>query len=159
MAQERPNRILEWYLLAKEHLPELRRGFAEWLSLVREEPRLLWETTAFRYGVYGVSALIAIWMVTAFVGFLQPPNTRARREATTANYYVICTNPSCGERFMVNREFGFRDFPVECPKCRKETGMAGRKCNSKACGGVWVVPVEEGDGSKCPRCGTAFATP
>jgi hypothetical protein len=140
-------------------MPELRRGFVEWLEQVREEPRLLWETPAVRYGAYGVCALLALWALTTFIGWVQPPNTTVRPEATTADYHIICTGADCGHHFVVNRKFGFRDFPVECPKCKRATGFAARKCNSRDCNGAWVIPVPQDDISKCPRCGTKFAAP
>ena len=46
MAQEKPNRLTEWYLALREHAPTLRQGFGDWLEAVRAEPVLLWQTPA-----------------------------------------------------------------------------------------------------------------
>ena len=159
MAQEPPKRIVEWYLLARARAPEVRRLAAEWLSQVLEEPRLLWETPTLRYLVYGSGGLLAVWLFVGLVNMFQPANQAARPAATTADYHVICADPECGRHFQINRKFGFRAFPVQCPACRGETGRAARRCSSPTCKGAWVVPVDDGGARGCPRCATEFATP
>ena len=41
MAQEDPNKLVEWLLAFREHAPVVRRRFLDWLEVVREEPVLL----------------------------------------------------------------------------------------------------------------------
>jgi len=154
MAQERPNRLAEWLILFRKQMPVMREHFAGWLTAVREEPRLLWETLAIRCAVYGLSGLMLIWSVTTFTGWLTPPPPpNARSAATTADFHVVCSDTDCGYHFVIHRPFGFRKFPVQCPKCKRETGAFARRCNSATCGGRWVAPVQMEQGTNCPLCG------
>lgn len=154
MAQERPNRLVEWLAVAREHWPEVRRGISEWTAQVREEPQLIWATPAVRYAVYGTGALLAAWFITFAIGLITPPlPAAAKPQATTADYHVLCTNPACGHHFIINRKFGFRGFPVDCSKCGKNTGAAARQCNSPTCRGKWIVPKESPGQAQCPVCG------
>jgi len=157
MAQERPNRLAEWFTAARDHAPQVRRSAGEWLQQVREEPRLIWETPAVRYATYGVVALIGGWLVTVAVAMITPPPPAgAKPEATTADFHVLCANDTCGHHFVINRKFGFSKFPVECPRCKKQTGMAARRCDSPTCRGRWIVPVAKDGGLTCPSCGVRF---
>jgi len=154
MAQEKPNRWVEWLLLIRERAPEIRTRFNEWFYSCREEPRLIWQTPPVRYAVFGLSGLIVIWIVVGLVETFAPaPPAAAQPEATTAVYHVLCTSPDCGEHFAIERHFGFRDFPVECPKCGRKTGERAFKCNSQTCQGRWVIPVMVDDQPTCPICG------
>jgi hypothetical protein len=157
MPQERPNRLVEWWLLLKRQTPLMRQYVADWFAAVREEPYLIWQTPAIRYAVYGVGGLMLVWIVTGIVSaMVPPPPAGAQPRATTADFHVLCTNPSCGEHFVINRKFGFKAFPVKCIKCGLNTGYAARKCNSSTCRGRWVVPFKEEAVHKCPHCGKAF---
>ena len=61
MAQEDRNRLVEWYgILCKQGIA-VRRGVAMWWEAAKEEPRLIWETPAIRYGTYGVCGLFLLW--------------------------------------------------------------------------------------------------
>jgi len=157
MAQERPNRLAEFVMLLRKNVPLLREQLEVWASEIREHPRLLWETTAIRYTVYAGGGLLAAWLLTLFVGFLTPPPPAgAKSTATTADYHVICSDPSCAYHFVIKREFGFTGFPIECPKCKKPTGISARRCNSATCQGRWVAPVEVDGVKNCPICGAAL---
>ncbi len=153
MAQERPNRLVEWVMLIRKNVPILREQARDWALEVRDEPRLLWEAAAIRYVAYGVVAVFLVWGVTFAVGMLTPPPPAgARAQATTADYHVICSDPSCGYHFVIQREFGFHGFPIQCPMCKKQAGASARRCNSSSCGGRWVAPVESNGKMKCPAC-------
>jgi hypothetical protein len=157
MAQERPNRLVEWLLLLREQWPVARRKFEEWLAQVREEPVLFWETTAVRYVIYGLAAIVLSAVALKARSWIVPPSSvSAVKRATTADYHVICTNASCGHHFVIHEKFGFHGFPVECPKCRQKTGEQARKCTSKTCQSRWVAPLEKNGASICPHCGTGF---
>ncbi len=157
MAYEGPNRLAEWYTALREQVPVVRKGFADWLEQVREEPWLIWETPAVRYLVYGFGAFITVWCVTFVIGFITPPPPKgAREQATSADFHVVCVDASCHNHFVMRREFGFDDFPVQCPKCMKQSGQAARPCNSQTCGGRWVAPVEANGKKTCPVCGGVF---
>ena len=157
MAQERPNRLVEWLLLARRQLPVMREHFDLWLEAVREEPRLIWETQAVRYAVYGVSGLVLVWGVTSIAGWVAPPPPpSARPAATTADFHVVCSDTACAHHFVMNRPFGFSKFPVECPQCKRITGVSARRCNSTTCGGNWVAPRRSEVGLQCPICGARF---
>ena len=153
MAQERPNRLVEWLMLVRRQWPVVREHFVAWLEAVREEPRLAWETSAVRYVVYGMAGLVSVWLVTTLIGWLTPPPPpSARPTATTADFHVVCSNSKCAHHFVINRKFGFDDFPVECPQCKRETGVSARRCNSASCGGRWIAPLRSDQGLQCPLC-------
>ena len=157
MAQEPPNRFTEWLGLLREEATYLREVVGEWLEQVREEPSLIWATPAIRYTTYGLCAAALIWVVSGVAGAITPPPpASARPTATTADFHVVCTNPSCENHFVIHREFGFRRFPVQCQRCQRETGFSARKCGSTNCMGRWVAPVREETGLTCPRCGARF---
>lgn len=157
MAQEDPNRLAEWLLAFREHAPVIRRRFLDWLEVVREEPVLLWHTPVIRYATYGAGGLMLVWMATGLVAMIvPPPPASARPTATTADFHVICNDADCGRHFVIHREFGFRGFPVACPKCDRPSGMKARPCNSASCQGRWIVPEQQDDRVRCPVCGDRF---
>lgn len=157
MAQERPNRLVELWLLARKQWPVARQHFERWLEAVREEPRLIWETVAIRYSVYGLGAILLATVVVKGVGMITPPPpASAKAAASTADFHVVCAQPQCGHHFVIHRKFGFRGFPVECPKCKQKTGAQARKCPSPACQGQWVAPSKQGNVVTCPHCGARF---
>lgn len=157
MAQEHRSRLAEWVMLLRKNVPLWREHVADWAAEVREEPRLLWEASPIRYATYGVGTILAVWLVTLVVGFLTPPPPAgAKAAATTADYHIICSDPACAYHFIVQREFGFHDFPIECSKCNKRTGVSARRCNSPTCQGRWVAPIEVDGATKCPICGAAM---
>ncbi len=148
------SRLVEWFVLVKdEWLPSQRARLVAWGEAVREEPYLICQTPAIRYGVYGLGSLLAVWVLVWTVSLLEPaPVKNARPRATTAAYDVVCTDPTCGHHFMINRKFGFKKFPVECSKCRQRTGQRARRCSSPACSGGFVAPTEVEDQLRCPEC-------
>jgi len=157
MAQEGPNRLAEWLLLARRQWPVVRKHFDQWLAAVREEPALIWQTVAIRYAVYGLSATVVVLVAAKAIALLTPPPpASARPVASTADYHVVCSNQQCGHHFVIHRKFGFRGFPVPCPECSKETGMQARKCPSPQCQGRWVTPQRSDGALQCPRCGQPF---
>lgn len=157
MAYEGPNRLFEWYQASRAQVLALRRGFGNWMDQVREEPSLIWETPAVRYVVYGFGALISVWSVTFLIEFITPPPpSGARPQASTADFHVICEDATCNQHFVVHREFGFDDFPVQCTKCGKQTGEAARPCNSTTCQGRWVAPTSTDGKKTCPICQGVF---
>ncbi|MBI4716652.1 MAG: hypothetical protein HY763_02525 [Planctomycetes bacterium] len=154
MAQEKPNRIVEWVLLMRQHLPVVRQHALDWVAACREEPWRIWHTPAVRYLAYGIGGLVAAWMVVAFVNSFAPPlPASAKPMATTADFHVVCADPGCGHHFLIHRPFGFRRFPVTCPKCDRETGVHARLCGSPQCGGRWVAPAETDGVVVCSQCG------
>ena len=154
MAQEKPNRLVEWLLLARKQWPVARRHFDDWWAAVREEPALFWQTVAVRYVVYGLSAFLLMFVLVKGVSLITPPPpASAKPAATTADFHVVCSNAKCGHHFVIHRKFGFRSFPVVCPHCKNETGIAARKCTSESCKGQWVAPQKSSDGLTCPHCG------
>lgn len=156
MAQEQHNRFVEWLHLLRNQLPIFRRQAAQWAGEVREEPRLLWETPAVRYVTYGVVGLVLLLVASRIPRMFGPPlPPNAKAVAKTADYHVICTDEDCGHHFVINREFGFRGFPVHCPKCQKETGHQAIRC---ACG-RWIVPEVRDGASYCPECSARVPSP
>lgn len=157
MAQERRNRLAEWLLLAREQAPILRQHFREWLAAVRAEPSLIWQTPAVRYATYAVVGLFLLMMVgkiRAMIG--PPPSVSVREAASTVDFRVKCSSADCGHDFVLHREFGFRGFPVECPECKRKTGVRARQCFSHECNGRWRAPEGSGRDSSCPVCGEAL---
>ncbi len=141
MAQEKPNRLREWYLAFREHAPTLRQGFGDWLEAVRAEPVLLWQTPAVRYAVYSVVVVVLAlslrWGVSAMT---PPPPTGAREVATSADFHVICAHPDCGKHFVIRRAFGFNGFPVSCPHCGQSEGLRAVSCTADDCTQRWMLP-------------------
>lgn len=157
MAQEKPNRMAEWVMLLRKNAPVAMDYAQKWLGQVREDPHLLWETPAVRYFTYGVGAIVLSWFLMFFVRIFTPPApVGAKDPAVTADYHVVCSDPTCEYNFIITREFGFDRFPVLCDRCRKETGMPGRRCYSSKCQGRWVAPVAKNERQECPRCGAVF---
>jgi hypothetical protein len=158
MAQEGPNRWAEWLAAVRQGAPRVREAFDAWLGQVREEPSLIWQTPVVRYVTYCTLGLLGVWMVTAGVELITPPPpASAKPEATSADFHVVCSDSSCGQHFVIHREFGFRKFPVECARCKKPKGSAARRCSSPDCQGRWVAPLKDDQGrASCPNCGNNF---
>jgi len=153
MAQESPNRLVEWYLALREWAPTVPRRLREWRDAVRAEPALIWETLTVRYSVYGLAGLTLIMIASSLSGWIAPPAPAGvRGPSNEADFHVICNDPKCGEHFLITRKKNFDDFPVQCPKCKQQTGYAARRCTSTTCGGKWVVPVIRDGVRYCPRC-------
>ena len=141
MAQEKPNKLLEWYLALREHAPTLREGFSKWLEAVRAEPVLVWQTPAVRYTVYVLGGLLLAWFLsTAATLVTPPPPIGAREVATSADFHVICSDPYCRKHFVIRRAFGFSSFPVRCPHCEQSTGLRALPCTDDDCTHRWVLP-------------------
>jgi len=153
MAQERPNRLVEWLLLARKQAPIVKQHFLDWLDECRQEPRLIWETAAVRYTTYLIAGMILIKVVsTSVTAFAPPPPASSKPLATTADFHVLCADSACRAHFVIHRRFGFDDFPVQCPVCKKETGQAARQCLSAKCRGDWRIPSAKSEGQVCPAC-------
>ena len=156
MAYEEPSQFREWVNAIRGQIPILREHLENWIQAVRTEPRLLWETVALRYTVYVLAGMIAMWACLGVAHSIAPPLAADTAPATTADFHVVCTRPECGHHWVINRELGFDDFPIVCPKCQNRTGAEARRCNSKQCGGRWVSPTWRDCVRVCPRCGQKF---
>jgi len=158
MAHEKPNRLSEWILIVRAQVPVWRAHLVKWFEAVREEPRLIWETPAVRFSTYGLAAIIFFSIITSIPNWVASPMPEGASEpATTADFHVVCSNPDCGYHFVVDRELGFDDFPVLCPRCEQQTAHKARRCMSAKCRGRWVIPQQsQGDGLCCPVCGEPF---
>lgn len=152
------SRVSEWFVLLKdEWLPSQWARLVAWGGAVREEPYLIWQTPTIRYGVYALGCLLGVWVLVWAASLLEPaPVKDARPRAQTANFHVVCTNPECGHHFMIAREFGFKKFPVECPKCQQRTGQRATRCNSAACRGRFVATIEIDGELRCSQCGAVL---
>ncbi len=135
----------------KEWLPSVRLRLGEWVDVCRAEPALIWQTPAVRYTTYATLALIGVYILSAVAGLFGP--ARVAEPARTADFNVVCTNPACGHHFVINRKFGYDDFPVQCPKCRQETGARALRYKDGPCAGQWA-PVQTGDAGQLqlPPC-------
>lgn len=154
MAQEKPSKIAEWIVAVRGHAPVLFGQLSEWFQEARKEPRLFWETAAIRYVVYITVGLILVTGVKWGSSMIAaPPPESAVPQARTADFHVLCSDQKCGHHYVINRKFGFSSFPVACPKCKKETGMAAVKCYSPKCKGRWTYLQTVDSLSKCARCG------
>lgn len=157
MAQEDPNRFAEWILLIRKNWPVVREHFDDWLEAVRAEPILLWETSTIRYTVYGVGAIIVVWVASMGVNMMTPPPpANASPVAITADFHVVCSDPECNHHFVIHRAMKFNKFPIDCPQCRRKTGEKAWRCNSSHCKGRWVAPDNRDGALYCPECGRKF---
>ena len=160
MSAPRDNRLITWYLLLKdEWLPAQWTRLKDWFSAVRAEPHLFWQTPQVRYGGIAVGVLVAVWFLAGLARMLEPANAREMQpQATTATFHVLCTNPDCKHHFLVERKFGFDDFPVQCPRCKQKTGQHAVRCVSTLCGGKYVAPIEMDGELRCPECGAVLGS-
>ncbi|HUU83172.1 MAG TPA: hypothetical protein VM243_06670 [Phycisphaerae bacterium] len=158
MPSPQRSRFVEWFVLLRdEWLPSQRERITAWYEVVREEPFLIWHTPAIRYGVYALGCLLAVWLLVWAASLLEPaPAKDAGPRARTANFHVVCSDPECGHHFMIAREFGFKKFPVKCPKCGEKTGQRGVRCNSPACRGRFVTTTTIDGELRCNQCGAVL---
>lgn len=157
MAQEKPNRMAELVALLRKNAPIARDHAREWFGHVREDPQILWGTPVIRYTAYGLGALVLSWVLVFVIRVFTPPAPPGAKDpAVTADYHVVCSDPACEYNFVLTREFGFDRFPVTCDRCKKETGMPGRRCHSSKCQGRWVAPLTNEGRQVCPHCGAIF---
>ena len=106
-----------------------------------------------RYATYGLAAVVLCWFGLGLADAMSPvPVALTKPKATSADFHVMCTNRSCNRHFVIHREFGFRKFPVACPKCKKKTGAEARRCHSPTCQGRWIAPRLVDGVRKCPYC-------
>ena len=157
MAQEKPNPIAEWLQVVRGQAPVVRARAAAWLAAARSDPSLIWRTPAVRYVSYGLVAAVLFVAMRAGMGmFTTPLPPDAGSHATSGDFHVVCSSETCRNHFVIHRDFGFDDFPVECAKCRKTTGLVARRCYSAKCSGRWVAPRRRGATRACPQCGSEF---
>jgi hypothetical protein len=160
MAQEKPKKLANLVVTVREGAPEVRRRLGHFVDVVRENPRDAWASAGVRYTVYLLGAMIGLALAGYVSNWIAPPGPAdARERAETADFHVLCTDPACLNHFVIHEEFGFRKFPVECPKCHKKTGQRAIRCNSPTCQGAWAVPLVTERGLKCPGCGASFPAP
>lgn len=139
---------------AKAWGPAARARIGEWYEACREEPSLIWQTSAVRYAVYVAGGVLLAMTLSFVVSLLTPPAPEgARPRARSADFHVLCDDPACGVHFVITRRFGFDDFPVNCPKCNALTGEPAVRCLSAQCGGAWVIAVQEDGTWRCRACG------
>ena len=151
MPVQKDSKLGQWIAAIREGWPSVRARFDDWRDAVREEPVLIWQTSAIRYSVYGLGALIAVSLLIWAVEAVQPVEVAPTAE--TADFHVLCTASGCGHHFVINEEFDFDDFPVVCPKCQNKNGYRALHCVSKTCRSRWVVPNKKNDELRCPHCG------
>ncbi len=157
MAQEKPNRFVEWLLIARQNYPVLRRRLAAWGEAVREEPALIWRTAATRYTIYLLGLIVLLWGASAVSHSLAGVTSESIPDrATTGDFHVVCSRVDCEHHFVIHRKLGFDDFPVKCSKCEQETGTAARRCTSQECKGRWTAPEPRDGKPYCPYCGESF---
>lgn len=157
MAQEYPNRLAEWIVILRKKLPVARQHFNDWIETVRDEPILLWETSAIRYATYGLGLALVVWIaMQGLEMFVLPIPSNAGPTTTTADFHVVCSDAECEYHFVIHRTFGFKKFPIDCSQCRRRTGAKARKCNSSECLGRWIAPDKRDHVLYCPICGKQF---
>ena len=145
------SKFAEYRVAFKEWRDTAKTRLGEWKDAVREEPALIWQTTAIRYTVYALGGFMALFSVLWLLSLFQPAEVRP--PARTADFHVLCTNRACGRHFVINRKFNFDDFPVVCPECQQKTGYQAMRCTSKQCGGRWVISKAQAGDYRCSQCG------
>lgn len=154
MAQESPNRLVEWYLAIRAWLPVARRGVESWVAQVRAEPVLLWESQAVRCTLLGLGGLVVVWLVMTGVNLVAlPPPADAQAPSDRAYFHVICSDSACRHHFTIYEKKSFDGFPVKCPRCGKLDGEQARQCFSKSCAGRWTVSQLRDKQPVCGSCG------
>ncbi len=156
MAQENPNKLVEWYLALKEWAPTVPQHFRAWLEAVRAEPYLIWQTHTVRDVTYGMGCIVLLIVASSLPEWIAgPPPADAQPQAVTAYFDVICTEPDCGYHFSSKQKMSFHKFPIRCLRCKKRTAVHARRCMSEACDGKLVAPVKIEKSLRCPHCGRA----
>ena len=152
------NAWTEFWQAVRERAAAADHGLRQWGAAVREEPALIWQTSAIRYGTYSMGGLFLLLILKAGVGMLQLPEpANVQPRASTALFNVICSNPQCGKHFVIKRKFRFRKFPVDCPTCKVKSGYQALRCTSDQCRGRLVLAAEEDGGLYCSQCGKLIA--
>ena len=160
MAQEDPNRLVEWFEAARERWPEVRQSIVDWIEDVRSEPQLLLESRTVRMTAAGIALVVAALLLSWMARSCSPiPPGATEVVAETADFHVVCRHEDCAYHFVVHRDFGFHRFPVGCPRCDRLTGERARRCFSASCRGRWVPPEQDDEERFCPRCGERFDDP
>ncbi|MEE9295882.1 MAG: hypothetical protein V3W34_13100 [Phycisphaerae bacterium] len=148
------NQWAEMWEAARERTSTASHQLRQWGVAVREEPVLIWQTPAVRYGLYALGGLVLFLVLKTAMGMLQLPTPEHfQPRAKTAHFQVLCSNPACGKYFVIERRFKFRKFPVTCPYCREPSGHRALRCTSKTCRGGMVIAVEEDGRLYCSKCG------
>jgi hypothetical protein len=142
MPVDKESKAAAWIAALREWAPTVPKRVGEWWEAVREDPGLVWRTDAVRYSVYTIGAIIAICILSAVAESMTPPLPEGAGEyAETAFFDCLCTE--CGHHFVIERKFKFDDFPVVCPKCKKESGQRAERASSGPDKGKWVVQSGE----------------
>lgn len=153
----KPSKLQELIAGLREWLPGVKPRALEWWDTVREEPRLVWTSTAFRCVCLAAGGIMLLLVASTIAGWAEPSATSVHGPAArTANFDVLCSDLNCAHRFVINRKFSFHKFPVKCTKCQQSTGQRGRRCSSATCSGKLAIPVEGELGPICNRCGERF---
>ncbi len=157
MPVSKPSKLQELIHGVREWLPGVKPRALEWWETVREEPGQVWTSMAFRCGCLVVGGIALLFTVSTIAGWIEPSTPSAHGPAArTANFDVLCSDPNCAHRFVINRKFSFHKFPVACIKCKQPTGQRGRRCSSTTCLGKLAIPVDGELGPICNRCGQRF---
>ena len=160
MPVSKPSKLNELMAGVREWIPGLKPRFVEWWGTIRSEPRRVWTSTAFRCACLVAGGVVLLLVTSTISRWIEPSAAVVQgRESRTANFDVLCSDASCGHRFVIIRKFGFRGFPVTCIKCNRPTGQRGRRCSSMACAGKLVGIAEGERGPICAACGQPFAGP
>ncbi len=139
MPVDKESRLALWIGAVREWAPTVRPRLVEWWEVIRENPVLIWQTPAVRYSVYGLGLIVAVLVLQWGASLLLPPQMVGSEPARTAQFHVLCSNPSCGHHFVIERKFKFKDFPVQCPKCHQQTGHRAVRVNTGPDRGKWVI--------------------
>jgi hypothetical protein len=140
MPVEKESKIAAWMTALREWTGSARVQLGEWWEAIKEEPALIWQTTAVRYAAYGAGGLVALILFFWVLNLVAYPLPQGAAEpANTANFDVICTTPGCGHHFVIVRKFGFHKFPVTCPKCGNKTAYHAVRSTTGPDAGEWVV--------------------
>jgi len=139
MPVEKESKLSVWIAALREWVPMVRARTVDWWMVVRENPVLIWQTPAVRYTVIGIGGLIAVLVLRWFLLAMAPDSAGGGKPTRTAQFHVICDSPDCGHHFAITREFKFKKFPVQCPKCNKKTGYRAVLSTSGPDKGQWVI--------------------
>lgn len=140
---ELPHRCRQW-------LAACPQRWHAWRADLREDPTLLWRTPVIRLGGLVLAGVVLLAVIQGLVGAFTPAGTPgAFQKATrTATLYVACTNPDCLASFVVRQPMDFKDWPLACPRCDRQTAYRATVCQT--CG-HWFA-VAPGGIPACPHC-------
>ncbi|MFQ5807967.1 MAG: hypothetical protein ACE5I3_16095 [Phycisphaerae bacterium] len=131
---------------------ELKANLRQWWADLRQDPSLLWRTTAIRISFWLTLGICALVAVRALSRSLLPHGEADAEQVTPlAILYVACTNTACYGSYTTRQPMDFDAWPLTCRECSQQTVHRAKLC-AKCRNWYATAP---GDLAGCPFCAAA----